>query len=89
MTVQHNRREDSAETARYSLLLSGREAASLSRRRAEKLIRNGIKLFLFVSPEKASEFSTFRDAYGREFFNLFASSEALPSLRLTDGRFNP
>ncbi len=88
MTFQPDCREDSAETARYSLLLSGREAAVLTRRRAEKLIRTGIKLFLFVSPEKASELSTFRDAYGREFFNLFASTKALPNLRLRDGRFN-
>lgn len=88
MTAQQDRRDDSFEAARYSLLLSGNEAAGLTRRRAEKLIRAGIKLFLFVTSSKAAELSALSGWYGREFFNLFSSSKTLPNLRLIDGRFN-
>lgn len=88
MTAQQDRRGDSYEKARYSLLLSGNYAAALTRRRAEALIHAGTKLFLFVAPSKAAEFSTFSDAYGREFFNLYSSTEPLPNLQVVDGRFD-
>ena len=70
---------------KYSLLLSGDAAVGFSPAELENLIKAGIKLFVFVSRSKATQYRPLKDKYSRSHFSLYEADCALPSVRIEDG----
>lgn len=75
------------QSPKYSLLLSGEKFKKISIGQVIGWIKNGIKVFLFISKDAESELQNLSTQYGRECLNIYYVERKSPSLQIYDGIF--